>query len=106
MNTRTLTDTLDFTPAVGDMPLTGKQRALLAQAHALGRDRFAARAAQWDEAAAFPHANYDDLREGVAADGAGLLLISHHEADTLPCITHRLWLRGGRVARQEHRATA
>lgn len=63
MNTRTLTDTLDFTPAVGDMPLTGKQRALLAQAHALGRDRFAARAAQWDEAAAFPHANYDDLRE-------------------------------------------
>ena len=46
------------------------------------------------------------LLEGVAADGAGLILISHHEADTLPCITHRLWLRGGRVARQEHRVSA
>lgn len=46
------------------------------------------------------------LLEGVAADGAGLILISHHEADTLPCITHRLWLRGGRVARQEKRVTA
>ncbi|MGE0349144.1 acyl-CoA dehydrogenase family protein [Hydrogenophaga sp.] len=54
---------LDFTPAVGDMPFTPLQRELLARAHALGRDRFAARAAQWDREASFPFANYEDLRE-------------------------------------------
>ena len=58
---------LDFTPAVGDLPFTAQQRELLALAHALGRDRFAARAAQWDEEASFPFANYADLRS------AGLL---------------------------------
>jgi alkylation response protein AidB-like acyl-CoA dehydrogenase len=54
---------LDFTPAVGDMPFTPLQREWLARAHALGRDKFAARAAQWDREASFPFANYDDLRE-------------------------------------------
>ncbi len=54
---------LDFTPAVGDMPFTPLQREWLARAHALGRDKFAARAAQWDQEASFPFANYDDLRE-------------------------------------------
>ncbi len=54
---------LDFTPAVGDMPFTALQRELLAKAHALGRDQFAARAPQWDREASFPFANYDDLRE-------------------------------------------
>ncbi len=59
--------TLDFTPAVGDHAFTPQQSELLALAHALGRDRFAARAAQWDEEASFPFANYEDLR------AAGLL---------------------------------
>ena len=36
---------LDFTPAVGEHAFTAKQRSLLALAHELGRDRFAARAA-------------------------------------------------------------
>lgn len=54
---------LDFTPAVGDMPFTPLQREWLAKAHALGRDKFAARASQWDQEASFPFANYDDLRE-------------------------------------------
>lgn len=54
---------LSFTPAVGDLPFTPLQRDLLQRAHALGRDRFAARAAQWDREASFPFANYDDLRE-------------------------------------------
>lgn len=54
---------LDFTPAVGDMPFTPLQREWLARAHALGRDKFAARAALWDKEASFPFANYDDLRE-------------------------------------------
>lgn len=54
---------LDFTPAVGDMPFTPLQREWLAKAHALGRDKFAARAALWDQEASFPFANYDDLRE-------------------------------------------
>lgn len=54
---------LHFTPAVGDGPLAPGQRELLAQAHALGVEKFAARAAQWDESASFPFANYADLRE-------------------------------------------
>jgi alkylation response protein AidB-like acyl-CoA dehydrogenase len=58
---------LDFTPAVGDLPFTTKQRSLLALAHELGATKFAPRAAQWDREASFPFANYDDLRE------AGLL---------------------------------
>ncbi len=53
----------DFTPAVGDLPFTPKQRELLARAHELGRTRFAPRAAQWDESASFPFANYEDLRD-------------------------------------------
>jgi len=60
---------LGFTPAVGDTDLTPQQRSLLSLAHELGRTRFAPRAAEWDEQASFPFANYDDLRE------AGLLAI-------------------------------
>ncbi len=74
MNTRTLSDTLGFTPAVGDMPFTPKQRALLSLASELGRTKFAPRAAQWDETASFPFANYDDLRD------AGLLKLCVPEA--------------------------
>ena len=37
---------LDFTPAVGDTPMTDKQARLVRLAHELGRDRFAARADQ------------------------------------------------------------
>ncbi|WBX99993.1 acyl-CoA dehydrogenase [Ramlibacter tataouinensis] len=54
---------LGFTPAVGDTELTAQQRSLLSLAHELGEQRFAPRAAQWDEQASFPFANYDDLRE-------------------------------------------
>jgi alkylation response protein AidB-like acyl-CoA dehydrogenase len=53
---------LNFTPAVGDLPFTPQQRALLSLANELGRTKFAARAAEWDETATFPFANYDDLR--------------------------------------------
>ncbi len=60
---------LGFTPAVGDTDLTPQQRSLLSLAHELGRTKFAPRAAEWDENASFPFANYDDLRE------AGLLAI-------------------------------
>ncbi|TAM47909.1 MAG: acyl-CoA dehydrogenase, partial [Burkholderiaceae bacterium] len=45
--------TLSFTPAVGDLPFTPRQRELLTLAHELGRDKFAQRAAQWDESASF-----------------------------------------------------
>jgi alkylation response protein AidB-like acyl-CoA dehydrogenase len=62
-------DQLDFTPAVGDAAFTPQQRSLLALAHELGRTKFAARAAQWDETASFPFANYEDLRS------AGLLAL-------------------------------
>ncbi|MEW6478626.1 MAG: acyl-CoA dehydrogenase [Pseudomonadota bacterium] len=60
------------------MAFTPLQRQLLAKAHALGRDRFAPRAAQWDREASFPFANYDDLREAgflklcVPAEHGGL----------------------------------
>jgi alkylation response protein AidB-like acyl-CoA dehydrogenase len=56
-----------FTPAIGDHALSAKQRSLLALANQLGREKFAPRAAQWDEEASFPFANYEDLR------AAGLL---------------------------------
>lgn len=65
---------LPFTPAVGDLPFTPAQRSLLSLAHELGRTRFAPRAAQWDESASFPFANYDDLRD------AGLLRLCVPEA--------------------------
>ena len=48
-------------------PLTPLQRDLLAKVRALGRERFAPRAAQYDRDATFPFENYDDLR------AAGLL---------------------------------
>ncbi|MEP6792249.1 MAG: acyl-CoA dehydrogenase family protein [Ramlibacter sp.] len=60
---------LSFTPAVGDLPFTAQQRSLLSLAHELGSTKFAARAAQWDETASFPFANYEDLRD------AGLLAL-------------------------------
>jgi len=60
---------LGFTPAVGDADFTPQQRSLLSLAHELGKTRFAPRAAQWDESATFPFANYEDLRE------AGLLAL-------------------------------
>jgi alkylation response protein AidB-like acyl-CoA dehydrogenase len=66
---------LGFTPAVGDYAFTPKQRSLLSLANELGRTRFAPRAAQWDETASFPFANYEDLRE------AGLLALCVPEAD-------------------------
>ncbi|RYF42053.1 MAG: acyl-CoA dehydrogenase [Comamonadaceae bacterium] len=60
---------LAFTPAVGDHAFTPRQRELLALAHELGTTKFASRAAQWDETASFPFANYEDLRS------AGLLAL-------------------------------
>lgn len=62
-------ETPAFTPAVGDTAFTAQQRSLLALAHELGRTKFAPRAAQWDETASFPFANYADLRD------AGLLAL-------------------------------
>ena len=59
---------LDFTPSIGETHLTPAQRGWLAKAHALGRERFAPRAAQWDETASFPFENYADLKaEGFLA---------------------------------------
>ena len=70
-------DKLDFTPAVGDAAFTPQQRSLLALAHELGRTKFAARAAQWDETASFPFANYEDLRS------AGLLALAARASQPL-----------------------
>jgi alkylation response protein AidB-like acyl-CoA dehydrogenase len=53
--------------AGNDALLTPMQRELVARAAALGRDRFAARAAQHDRDASFPLENFADLRD------AGLL---------------------------------
>ena len=62
-------DALTFTPAVGDLPLTPRQRSLLSLAHELGRTKFAPRAAKRDDEASFPFENYEDLRD------AGLLAL-------------------------------
>ncbi|MEO8938886.1 MAG: acyl-CoA dehydrogenase family protein [Burkholderiaceae bacterium] len=64
-----MSEELGFVPAIGTTPLTDHQRRLLTIAHELGRTKFAARAHLWDDAATFPFANYDDLRE------AGLLAL-------------------------------
>jgi alkylation response protein AidB-like acyl-CoA dehydrogenase len=69
------TPDLPFTPAVGDHAFTAQQRSLLALASELGRTRFAPRAAQWDEEASFPFANYEDLR------AAGLLKLCVPQSD-------------------------
>jgi alkylation response protein AidB-like acyl-CoA dehydrogenase len=45
-----------------DLSLSERQRELVDIAHRLGRDRFAPRAAGYDERAAFPVENYRDLR--------------------------------------------
>jgi alkylation response protein AidB-like acyl-CoA dehydrogenase len=66
---------LSFTPAVGDLPFTAQQRSLLSLANELGREKFAPRAPLWDEAASFPVANFDDLRD------AGLLALCVPQAD-------------------------
>ncbi|MDB5947556.1 MAG: acyl-CoA dehydrogenase [Ramlibacter sp.] len=66
---------LGFTPAVGDLPFTPQQRSLLALAHQLGATKFAPRAAQWDETASFPFANFEDLR------ASGLLALCVPKAD-------------------------
>jgi alkylation response protein AidB-like acyl-CoA dehydrogenase len=55
--------TLNFTPAVGDTAFTSEQCHFLSVAQKLGQEKFAPRAAQWDESATFPMANYDDLRQ-------------------------------------------
>jgi alkylation response protein AidB-like acyl-CoA dehydrogenase len=58
----------DPSSIAGDMSaLTTQQRDLLALASALGREKFAGRAARWDREASFPFENYADLRQ------AGLL---------------------------------
>ncbi len=46
-----------------DLSLTERQRELVETARGLGRDRFAPRAAGYDETASFPFENFRDLRE-------------------------------------------
>lgn len=38
-----------------------------------------------------------------AGGGVGIILVTHHEADCLPCITHRLRIERGRITKQELR---
>ena len=66
---------LAFTPAVGDLPFTARQRSLLSLANELGRTKFAPRAPLWDDSASFPVANFDDLRD------AGLLALCVPQAE-------------------------
>jgi molybdate transport system ATP-binding protein len=40
----------------------------------------------------------------ATAKQAGVILVTHHEADVLPCITHRMMIEKGRIVRQEQRA--
>lgn len=69
---------MDFVPAVGEHAFTPRQRELLALVHRLGAEKFAPRAARWDEEASFPFENYADLRAAgllglcVPADHGGL----------------------------------
>jgi molybdate transport system ATP-binding protein len=42
--------------------------------------------------------------EALAAQGTGIILVSHHEGDMLGCITHRMKIEGGHIVQQEVRA--
>ena len=42
-------------------------------------------------------ADLASLFEDMAAQGVGLILVSHHDVDRLPCITHTLTIQDGRV---------
>jgi ABC-type molybdenum transport system ATPase subunit/photorepair protein PhrA len=48
-------------------------------------------------------ADLSAMFEQIAAQGAGVILVSHHEGDVLGCITHRMRIEGGRVVRVEER---
>ncbi|MFN4293809.1 MAG: ABC transporter ATP-binding protein [Thermoflexales bacterium] len=43
-----------------------------------------------------------DILEAASRD-AGIILVTHHEDDCLPCITHRMVIEGGRIVAQEAR---
>jgi ABC-type molybdenum transport system ATPase subunit/photorepair protein PhrA len=45
------------------------------------------------------------MREGTGV-GVNILLVTHHEADCLPCITHRMHIERGRLTYQERRMPA
>jgi alkylation response protein AidB-like acyl-CoA dehydrogenase len=67
---------LSFTPAVGDTPMTDKQRPPGdARPMNWAATSLPAAPRQWDREGSFPFANYDDLRE------AGLLRLCVPEAD-------------------------
>jgi len=44
-----------------------------------------------------------EMFEGIVAQGTGLILVSHHDNDLLPCITHRMKIEHGRIVSQEVR---
>ena len=56
-------------------PLTDAQRALIARADELGRDKLAPRAARYDREASFPFENFDDMR---AAGFYGICIPKSH----------------------------
>ena len=71
------------------MTFTSLQTRMLQVAHDLGKNKFAARAHQWDDTASFPFANYEDLRTagilklcvpqefgGLGADYATYMMVS------------------------------
>ena len=49
-------------------------------------------------------ATLGEMFEQIAANGTGLILVSHHDADLLPCITHRMKIVDGRIVDQERRS--
>jgi alkylation response protein AidB-like acyl-CoA dehydrogenase len=49
-------------PAIADLLLSREQRTLVQRVAKLARERFTPRAAHYDETAAFPHENFDDLQ--------------------------------------------
>ena len=48
-------------------------------------------------------ATLGEMFEGIAAQGTGLILVSHHDNDILPCITHRMKIENGHIVSQEER---
>jgi molybdate transport system ATP-binding protein len=48
-------------------------------------------------------ADMSAMFEQIAAQGTGVILVSHHDGDVLECITHRMRIEEGRMVRVEER---
>ncbi len=82
-----------------------KRRALLARA-LVHRPRLLLLGEPFDGLDATSRREFTDHIQRAALEGATVVLVSHHETDAMPIISHRLVLRDGSVVAREHKRHA